>query len=120
MSLASTNHVFFSSNFFFNFYAIQTNALASAQRRKMKGYGDFKRIAVVIIPSDEVHKERLEKQTAEAKTIVSEHALNEMKGNIHYFFCTPHLQSSNHIFCIPANLQPISYCHQLISGGSMR
>lgn len=51
--------------------------LASAQRRKMKGYGDFKRIAAVIIPEDATFKERSEKQTEKT---VSEHALNELKG----------------------------------------
>lgn len=51
--------------------------LASAQRRKMKGYGDFKRIAAVIIPDDDTYKERYDKQTEKT---VSENALNEMKG----------------------------------------
>lgn len=56
---------------------IQANVLASAQRRKMKGYGDFKRIAAVIIPDDAAFKERSEKQTEKT---VSDNALNEMKG----------------------------------------
>lgn len=56
---------------------LQTNVLASAQRRKMKGYGDFKRIAAVIIPDDAAYKERCEKQTEKT---VSDNALNEMKG----------------------------------------
>lgn len=43
----------------------------------MKGYGDFKRIAAVIIPDDTTYKERYDKQT---EKIVSENALNEMKG----------------------------------------
>lgn len=43
----------------------------------MKGYGDFKRIAVVIIPDDDIYKERYDKQTEKT---VSENALNEMKG----------------------------------------
>lgn len=44
----------------------------------MKGYGDFKRIAAVIIPDDATFKERCEKQTEKT---VSENALNEMKGS---------------------------------------
>lgn len=44
----------------------------------MKGYGDFKRIAAVIIPDDATFKERYEKQTEKT---VSENALNEMKGS---------------------------------------
>lgn len=55
----------------------QANVLASAQRRKMKGYGDFKRITAVIIPEDATYKERCEKQTEKT---VSDNALNEMKG----------------------------------------
>lgn len=43
----------------------------------MKGYGDFKRIATVIIPDDDTYKERYDKQTEKT---VSENALNEMKG----------------------------------------
>lgn len=43
----------------------------------MKGYGDFKRIAAVIIPDEATFKERCEKQTEKT---VSENALNEMKG----------------------------------------
>lgn len=43
----------------------------------MKGYGDFKRIAAVIIPDDAIYKERCEKQT---EKITSDNALSEMKG----------------------------------------
>lgn len=57
-------------------FFLQTNVLTSAQRRKMKGYGDFKRIAAIIIPDDTTYKERYDKQT---EKIVSENALNEMK-----------------------------------------
>lgn len=53
----------------------------------MKGYGDFKRIAAVIIPDDATFKERCEKQTEKT---VTDNALNEMKGkqmfNLHYIF----------------------------------
>lgn len=58
----------------------QTNVLASAQRRKMKGFGDFKRIAVVVIPDDVTYKERQEKHTGDAKHNTSDYSLNEMKG----------------------------------------
>lgn len=60
--------------------------LASNQRRKMKGYGDFKRIAVVIITDDATYKERCEKQSANDKNTVSENALNDMKGRYFYEF----------------------------------
>lgn len=60
--------------------------MASAQRRKMKGYGDFKRIAAVIIPDDTIYKERSDKQTEKT---VSDNAVNEMKGKqfySHYYY----------------------------------
>lgn len=44
----------------------------------MRGFGDFKRIAVVIIPTDEELKQRIEKKPEELD--VSENAVNEMKG----------------------------------------
>lgn len=47
----------------------------------MKGFGDFKRVAVVIIPDDATYKERLEKHTTDAKHNTSENSLNEMKAN---------------------------------------
>lgn len=48
----------------------------------MKGYGDFKRIAVVIIPNEEIYKERCDQQSDDDKSAVSEHQLNEMKGKL--------------------------------------
>lgn len=54
--------------------------MTSAQRRKMKGYGDFKRIAVVIIPDDEKYKERCESQATNGKSVFSDNAVNDMKG----------------------------------------
>lgn len=46
----------------------------------MKGFGDFKRIAVVVIPDDVTYKERQEKHTGDAKHNTSDYSLNEMKG----------------------------------------
>lgn len=46
----------------------------------MKGYGDFKRIAAVIIPDDADYKERCEKQSEKT---VSDNAVNEMKGKFY-------------------------------------
>lgn len=57
--------------------------MTSAQRRKMKGYGDFKRIAIVIIPEDEKYKERCE--TATEKSAFSDNAVNDMKGKPNQF-----------------------------------
>ena len=49
----------------------------------MKGFGDFRRVSVIIVPDDDTYKERLDKHK-ENKDIdgylVTEHAENEMKG----------------------------------------
>lgn len=60
----------------------QPNVMTSAQRRKMKGYGDFKRIAVVIVPDDEKYKERCESQATDGKSVFvfSDNVINDMKG----------------------------------------
>lgn len=50
----------------------------------MRGFGDFKRIAVICIPDDEELKRRIEKKIEaegkESSRDVSEYAVNEMKG----------------------------------------
>lgn len=58
----------------------QTNVIASAQRRKMRGFGDFKRLAVIIIPEDEEYKRRVDKNKETNIYTVSESTENEMKG----------------------------------------
>lgn len=59
---------------------MQTNVIASAQRRKMRGFGDFKRLAVIIIPEDEEYKRRVDKNKETNVYTVSESTENEMKG----------------------------------------
>lgn len=58
----------------------QSNVVSTGQRRKMKGFGDFRRVAVVIVPSDEELKKRCDIQVEEDNKVVSENAVNEMKG----------------------------------------
>lgn len=52
----------------------------------MRGFGDFKRIAVIIIPDDEEYKTRMEKNKETNVYTVSEHTENEMKGMFHYIY----------------------------------
>lgn len=59
----------------------QTNVYASVQRRKMRGFGDFKRIAVVVIPEEEEYKQRYDKKIENEGKEVPETAVNEMKAN---------------------------------------
>lgn len=61
-------------------YISQTNTVSSAQRRKMRGFGDFRRMAVVIIPSDEELKKRCDVKVETDCKPASEHSVNEMKG----------------------------------------
>lgn len=54
---------------------------ASAQRRKIKGFGEFQRKAVIVVPSDEDYTARVEACKNDIDKDNSEHDLNEMKGN---------------------------------------
>uniref|UniRef100_A0A1L8DCX0 Putative heteroproteinous nuclear ribonucleoprotein u-like protein 1 n=1 Tax=Nyssomyia neivai TaxID=330878 RepID=A0A1L8DCX0_9DIPT len=64
-----------------NYIFDQTNVYASAQRRKMKGFGDFKRIAVIVIPDDEEYKRRVASRNEGGSKELADYAVNEMKAN---------------------------------------
>uniref|UniRef100_A0A1B0CS09 Uncharacterized protein n=1 Tax=Lutzomyia longipalpis TaxID=7200 RepID=A0A1B0CS09_LUTLO len=64
-----------------NYIFDQTNVYASAQRRKMKGFGDFKRIAVIVIPDDEEYKRRVASKNEGGSKELADYAVNEMKAN---------------------------------------
>uniref|UniRef100_W8AEX7 Protein encore n=1 Tax=Ceratitis capitata TaxID=7213 RepID=W8AEX7_CERCA len=65
-----------------NFILDQTNVYASAQRRKMKGFGDFKRIAVVCIPNeDELKRRNTEKTEKGNDNTIRESTLNNLRAN---------------------------------------
>lgn len=51
----------------------------------MRGFGDFKRTAVIIIPDDEEYQSRAEKNKQKNTYIVSEGTENEMKGKATFF-----------------------------------
>lgn len=46
----------------------------------MRGFGEFRRVAVIIIPDDEEYKRRAEQNKEKNTYIVSESTENEMKG----------------------------------------
>lgn len=58
----------------------KTNVISQNQRRKIRGFGDFKRIAVVFIPDDDEYKQRLEKKLENEGKEVSEYSSDDMKG----------------------------------------
>ncbi|CAC5387390.1 HNRNPUL1 [Mytilus coruscus] len=59
----------------------QTNVYASARRRKMQPFEGFQRKAVVIVPTDEEYKKRVETREKDEGKDVPEKAVLEMKAN---------------------------------------
>ncbi|XP_067007718.2 heterogeneous nuclear ribonucleoprotein U-like protein 1 [Anabrus simplex] len=64
-----------------NYILDQTNVYPSAQRRKMRGFEGFVRRAVVIVPTEEEFKKRIEKQEKVEGKDVPDSAVLEMKAN---------------------------------------
>ena len=59
---------------------IQTNVYPNAQKRKVRPFEGMIRKAVVIVPSDEDYKARIEAQEKEETKDVPDNAVMEMKG----------------------------------------
>lgn len=64
-----------------NYIVDQTNVYFNARRRKMNSFRGFRRIAAVIVNTNEVLKQRTEKREREEGKIVPESAVLEMKAN---------------------------------------
>lgn len=71
----------------------QTNVYPSAQRRKMRPFEGFQRKAIVIVPTDEEFRRRIELSTKEEGKDVPEKAILEMKGSVK--------------ICLPGTVLPI-------------
>lgn len=70
------------NNYLYSLLHHQTNVYASARRRKMQPFEGFQRKAVVIVPSDEEFKKRVETREKEEGKDVPEKAVLEMKGRL--------------------------------------
>ena len=64
-----------------NYILDQTNVYLNARRRKMSNFHGYRRIAAVVVTTDEVLKERTAKREEEEGKIVPESSVLEMKAN---------------------------------------
>lgn len=64
----------------FSLFCIQTNVFSNAQKRKVRPFEGMKRKAVIIVPSDEDYKARIEAQEKAESKDVPDNAVMEMKG----------------------------------------
>ena len=84
-----------------NFPPFQTNVYPAAQKRKARPFEGFQRRAVVVLPTDEIYKERVAAQKAAKEMDIPDEAIMEMKGivldlilnqqdllNLLFIFCT--------------------------------
>ena len=67
-------------NFFYVFILTQTNVFMNAQKRKSRPFEGMIRKAVVIVPSDEDYKARIEAQEKADSKEVPDNGVMEMKG----------------------------------------
>lgn len=65
-----------------NYILDQPHVYISDQRRKMRVYGDFKRIAVIVVPSEEEYKKRFKQRLDTEGKDIPEAAVNEMRANL--------------------------------------
>jgi len=67
----------------------QTNVYPNAQKRKARPFEGFQRRSVVVVPTDEVYKERCQAQEAGGCKDIPDEAIMEMKAN----FTLPELET---------------------------
>jgi heterogeneous nuclear ribonucleoprotein U-like protein 1 len=65
-----------------NFILDYPHVYISDQRRKMRVYGDFKRIAAIVVPTEEEFKRRCKQRLETEGKDIPDAAVNEMRANI--------------------------------------
>lgn len=65
-----------------NFILDQPHVYISDQRRKMRVFGDFKRIACIVVPKEDDYKVRIKKRLETEGKDIHDAAVNEMRANI--------------------------------------
>lgn len=65
-----------------NYILDQPHVYISDQRRKMRVYGDFKRIACIVVPKEEDLKVRIKQRLETEGKDIPEAAVNEMRANL--------------------------------------
>ena len=73
-------HSFLFFSFFIHLKIEQTNVFANAQKRKVRPFEGMTRKAIVIVPSEEDYKARIEAQEKAQCKDVPDNAVMEMKG----------------------------------------
>ncbi|CAO1411343.1 unnamed protein product [Diamesa tonsa] len=65
-----------------NYILDQPHVYTSDQRRKMRVYGDFNRIAVIVVATEEEYKRRFQQRLEVEGKDIPEAAINEMRANL--------------------------------------
>ena len=65
-----------------NYILDQPHVYISDQRRKMRVYGDFNRVAVIVVPNEEEYKRRFKQRLDIEGKDIPEAAVNEMRANL--------------------------------------
>jgi heterogeneous nuclear ribonucleoprotein U-like protein 1 len=65
-----------------NYILDQPHVYTSVQRRKMRVFGDFKRVAVIVVPEEEEYKKRFKERIDKEGKDLPDHTINELKANI--------------------------------------
>ena len=65
-----------------NYILDQPHVYTSDQRRKMRVYGDFNRIAVIVVATEEEYKRRFQQRLEIEGKDIPEAAINEMRANL--------------------------------------